>query len=354
MPAVDSYQDAQLFSAKVQENCEHITNLTEVLQGEQDRATAAAIAADSDRARLDELAKELRTLKVLRQQDIHTIDLLRKDVVSLEERMGTAHGNLQSHGSEHRAAAERLANLEGDMDKMRQRATALEDRSDMAHNGLASAVQRATQQANDLEQLQLALSKLKSAHEVSEQRREELASAHGKSSNSLQELMGTTLPAMVEQASMDRLTLDAACNRLAALETEQLTSVTHQLHGLQSLADTSSHELQAAQGQLEAVTASLQQLESSVRQESETAKITRVELQDSKDRIHHLQGVSNDAGAGLRRNHDDLAELRSNCRQQASQVSGLAEALASLRLDLQTTYDELGALSALVQVGNIS
>lgn len=351
MPAIDVHQDAQLFSAKVQENCAHITNLTEVLQGEQERATAAEIAAESDRARLDELSKELRALKVLRQQDIHTINVLRQDVVSLEERMGTAHGNLQSHGSEHRAAAERLSNLEGDMEKMRQRANALEDRSEVAHKGLVSGDQRATQQANDLEQLQLVLSELKAAYEASEQRREELTAAHGSTSSSLQETLGTTLPAMVEQASVDRLTLNDACTRLAALETEQLTFVTQQLHRVQSLAEASAQELQAAQGQLAALTVSLQQLQSSVHRESETAKITREQLQDANDRVHHLQGLSDDAGAGFRRNHNDMAELRADCRQQASQVSSLAEALAALRLDLQNTYDEVGALSALVQVG---
>eukprot|EP00930_Biecheleria_cincta_P042390 TRINITY_DN29165_c0_g1_i1.p1 TRINITY_DN29165_c0_g1~~TRINITY_DN29165_c0_g1_i1.p1 ORF type:complete len:354 (-),score=88.59 TRINITY_DN29165_c0_g1_i1:22-1083(-) len=353
MPASDAQRDAHLFHAKVQEHCEHITNLTEVLQGEQERATASELAAASDRARLDDLTKEMRAMKVLRQQDIHTINALRQDVVSLEERMSTAHSNLQSHSGEHQTAGDRLSFLEGAMEEMRRRASTLEDHSEMARNGLESGVRRATQQANDIQELHLALSALRGAHEVSEQRREELTAAHGDTSSSLRETSGTTLPAMMEQASADRLKLNDTWTRLAALETEQFAAVSQQLNSLQGLAENSDKELQAANDQLAALMESLQQLESRVQQESETSKITREQLQDAHDRVQHLQGLSNDAGAGLRQNHNDLGELRADVRQQASQVGSLAEALAALRLEQQNTYDEVGALSALVHVGKM-
>jgi len=351
MPASDAQRDVQLFHAKVQEHCEHITNLTEVLQGEQERATASEVAAASDRARLDELSKELRAIKVFRQQDIHTINVLRQDVVSLEERTSTAHGNLQSHSGEHRAAADRLSYLEGAMEEMRLRASTLEDQSETARNGLDTSVQRASQQANSICELQTALSALKGAHEVSEQRREELTAAHEDTSSSLRETLSTTLPAVMEQASVDRLKLNDTWTRLAALETEQFTAVTQQLQSLQSLAENSANELQAANDQLAALMLSLQQVESRVQQESETSKISREQLQDAHDRVQHLQGLSDDAGAGLRQNHNELGELHADVRQQAGQVGSLAQALAALRLDLQNTYDEVGALSALVHVG---
>lgn len=329
----------------LQEQRNLVDNVATMLQELQERASATEASASSEQEKMEELRLSMRTMKVMRDQDLHNLGVLRTDVTALQERLGRADGQLELHKSEHANAALRFGDAEGASAEMLRRMELLDGHVAAIAAGLSSTDERASAEAAKLPHLNKALASLQQEAEMAAAQRHEMAAAYGQTANLLREVIETRLPMIVTQAESEQGRLDKVSAELQTLELAS-DSLRARVTELETGAEVAAKETLSIKIAAQDLDAQLTLHKGQTTQQAEAAKATWKQLQDACDQVEHLKSLAEDTGRACHQVQLDVGEARKERQHHSSQLAGVSEALASLRKELRVADEEVAAVHA--------
>lgn len=317
-----------------------IQHLTNVLQGEQERASANERIATADRARIEELFVAARDAKGRDDQHLHAIHTARKDLTSLEARMREAFEKLCIHSDTLTTKGSSIAELIASAASAVERLDKLESASGQLHCDVDAANGCAEEHGAELLRLRDVVQNLDALSAEASERTRSLEGAHGETARSLCHTIDAVVSPALERAERERQRLDAADARIAELDSRSAQTVEHatNLHGTSS---AMASDLGVLRDRVHELVESVQGLSEGLTAAGRAAKADREWLEDAHRGVERLGEGEREAATALRKVRAEVAETRAATAEQAELGSAVAESLDALRHGLQVTDGEL-------------
>mmetsp|Transcript_42454 Transcript_42454/g.76277 ORF Transcript_42454/g.76277 Transcript_42454/m.76277 type:complete len:365 (-) Transcript_42454:186-1280(-) len=345
MAPLEPPDDLQEIQQALQEQQRLIDNLTTVLQELQERTVATDAAAALEQEKMEELRLNMRTMKVMRDQDLHNLGVLSTDVTALQKRLGNTDDQLELHKTEHASAFLRFAEAEGASVEKLRRIELLEAQITAVTARLSTTDEHASTEATMLRQIGEVVASLQQEAEKASIQRQEITAAHAETASSLSDLLASRLPLMVAQAESGQHRLENCTAGIQSLEMAN-GSLRARVADLEAVAEVASKERLATSSAAHDLDAQLRLHKGETAQQAAAAKATWEQLQDACDQIEHLKRGAEDTGGQMKQVKLEVGEVRKEGQQRSGQLAALSEALASLRKEIRVADEEVAAVHA--------